>query len=114
MSEQRTQNEPKQNREDVLLDIINRSQSVINGLTGNGAWDLVLSDVGKQCKNLDDNWQYVSDEKKMHEFRVTKMAMMKIMNLLQDYAHDRDLADKELTTIRNSDKVIDKDVDNEI
>ena len=113
MSEQKTQSQQKQNREDMLLDIINRSSAVINGLAGNGAWDIVLGDVEKQRKNLDDNWQFVSDDKKMHEFRVTKMAVMKILNLLQDYTHDKELAQNELHTLQNPVTIINKDVDEE-
>lgn len=113
MSNQRTQSVPNQNREDLLLEVINRASAVINGLSGNSAWEIVCRDVEANRRNLDDNWQFVSDEKKMHEFRVTKIAVLKILNLLRDYQHDKELAEAELKKIQNPETVIDKDTDNE-
>jgi len=113
MSNQRTRNEPRQNREDLLLGIINRSQTVINGLEECGAWKLVVEDIEKQCKNLDDNWQFVDDEKKLREFRITKMAVLKIKNLIDDYRFDMERATRELKSLVDKKNNIQKDVDNE-
>lgn len=109
----RTTNEQTRNREEVLMKIVNRSQTVINGLTESPAWGIVLEDITAHCKELDNTWQYVSDDKKMHEFRITKIAVMKILNLINDYKSDMQRASQELKSLVSPETTIEKDVDNE-
>ena len=112
MSEQRIPNQPKLNSE-ALLKIINRSQTVINGLNGNDAWAIVLEDFGNQCKNLDSNWQFVNDEKKMYEFKITKIAAMSVVNLVDNYKFNLQQATQALKETVDHKNNIEKDTDNE-
>ena len=91
---------------------VNRSQTIIDGLRNNQAWEMVVEDskVGRQ--RLDDSWQGVTDEKKWVEYRVTKMAVMKIINLIDDYEADMLTAARIIDKIRNSAEQIPVDVDN--
>ena len=86
---------------------------VINGLESSGAWTIVLEDVEETRQRLDDTWQNISNEKDWYEFRVTKMAVMKIINLIDDYKNDRLVASDELFKTQNPDKVIQADVQND-
>jgi hypothetical protein len=96
-----------------LQNIVNRSDLIINGLEHNQSWEMVVEDLTKEQKRLDDSWQYVTDEKKWLEFRITKMATVKLINLVEDYKADKELAQKDLFILQNPDKAIQKDVDNE-
>lgn len=112
MSSQRIPKEQRLSKEQ-LQKIINRSQTVIGGLEDNSAWSIVLEDFGNQSKNLDDNWQFVNDEKKMLEFRITKLACMSVLKLVENYKFNMKKAMQELATNINPEGSIEKDVDNE-
>jgi hypothetical protein len=106
------QNPEVSSDKDRLQDVINRSDLIINGLEHNRSWELVVEDLGKQQQKLDDSWQYVTDEKKWLEYRITKLATMKLLSLIDDYKNDKGLAQKELFLLENPDKAIQKDYDN--
>jgi len=110
MSSQRTQKEQTRNE---LQRIINRSQTIISGLSDNDAWGLVLEDFGNQVKELDSNWQFVNDDKKMYEFKVTKMAAMSVLNLIENYRFNLTKAISELKATEDKVNNIDKDFDTE-
>jgi len=95
-----------------LRRIADRCQLVIDNLSGNSGWDAVMEDLSAQKQQLDDTWQYVSDAQKWIEFRVTKMAVAKILNVVNDYKSDKQVALDELYKLENPDKTILKDVDN--
>lgn len=98
------------NRE-KLQSIYDRAEAVINGLSENGAWQIVLEDFKKQCDDLNNNWQFVNDEKKMYEFKITKLAAMSVVNLIDNYKFNRDRAAQELQSITDPKNNIQKDVD---
>jgi hypothetical protein len=88
---------------------VNKSSIAIDNLGKNPGWEIVLADISEQKKRLDDTWQFISDEKKMQEYRVTKIAVMKILNIIDDYRADKDTALEEIYRIENPDKIISKD-----
>ena len=92
--------------------IASRCQQIIDGLEGNGAWELVLEDFEKQRKRLDDTWQFVKDNDKWYEYRITKLAVNKILTLIDDYKKDMNLATSEIAELENTDNSIIRDVDN--
>jgi hypothetical protein len=100
-------------RKEFLREFVSRATMIVEDLGSSNAWNLVLEDFEKQRKLLDDNWQYVMDEKKMHEFRVSKMAVHKILNLVNDYKNDLKMAGDELNAIENPKTNIIRDVDTE-
>ena len=108
-------NQKDQRTEDIVGQLErrrDRAQTIIDMLGSSGAWDMVLEDFEVERKRLDDTWQLVTDEKRWYEYRVTKMAVLKIVNLLEDYKHDRDTASMELKDLINPDGGIVKDFDN--
>jgi hypothetical protein len=107
-----SQSKDSQQLSEELQTLINRCQLVIDHLENNPAWDIVLEDMALQKKQLDDNWQFISDVEKWKEFRITKMAVMKITNLIDDYKSDKEKAIQEKYALENPDKVILRDVDN--
>ena len=103
----------EQVRQENLDRLLRRSNEVVSVLSDNSAWKIVLDDMEAQRKGLDDNWQFVSDPAKLLEFRVTKMAVMKIINLVNDYKLVGENVTAELNKIKNPEENIDKDVDAE-
>ena len=109
---QNPENPNSENKEEALerlQGIVGRSQLIVDNLEKNVGWEGVVEDLSKERQRLDDNWQYVIDEKKWLEFRVTKLAVMKILNLLDDYKVDRARASREIYELEHPDKVISKD-----
>ena len=100
------------NEEQELNDLIRKNQYIVTGLKENTAWMSVIRDVTEQGKKLDDTWQYVSDAHKMAEFRITKLAIVKILNLIPDYEADIKLAQEQISKIVNVEEEIPADVDN--
>lgn len=81
----------------------------MDGLENSGGWLIVLEDFSEQRQRLDDTWQNVTDEKTWFEYRITKMATMKVLNLVDDYRQDMKTALTEKYKLENPDKVIQKD-----
>lgn len=94
-----------------LQDIVNKCDTVINGLAPSIAWQTVVEDFKVERQRLDDNWQNISDDKVWAEAKITKMAVNKIISLVDDYKNDRTLALKEIDDLINEEKIA-KDVDN--
>jgi hypothetical protein len=95
-----------------LQQVINRSQQIVDGLSGNAAWDGVLEDFEHERQRLDDSWAYVTDPAKMIEFRAAKMAVVKVLNIIDDYKRDINTALEEKVKLENPDHIIQADVDN--
>ncbi len=93
--------------------IVNKSQTIIDGLRDNQAWAIVIDDFKANRQRLDDKSQSVTDEKKWYEYRVTKMAVMKVINRIRDYEFDMKLAADKIDKIRKSTEEIPADVDND-
>lgn len=94
-----------------LQGIAGRNQLIIDNLEKNVGWEGVIEDFTKERQRLDDTWQYVTDEKRWQEFRVTKLAVMKILNLLNDYKQDKSTALREIYEWEHPEKVTMKDYD---
>lgn len=94
-----------------LQEIVNKCDTIINGLAPSIAWQTALEDFKAERQRLDDTWQYITDDKKWFEFRVTKLAVDKIINLVEDYKKDKQKALSEIDMLVNPDKIA-KDVDN--
>jgi hypothetical protein len=99
-------------RIDELQALINRCQLIVDNLEHNVGWEGVLEDFKRERQRLDDNWQFVTDKEKWIEWRATKMAVIKVLNVVEDYKMDMKTAIEEKFTLENPDKVIQADVDN--
>ena len=92
--------------------IVDNAQYIIDGLIGNGAWERVLEDFQKERQRLDDTWQFVQEDKRWYEYRITKMAVLKIVNLIGDYRQDKETALSRIQDLIDTEDRIPKDVDN--
>ena len=101
--------ETKEEAIERLQGIVNRNQLIIDNLEHNAGWEGVVEDLSKHKQMLDDTWQYITDEKKWLEYRVTKLAVMKVLNVIDDYRADKSRATQELYEIEHPEKVIKKD-----
>lgn len=109
---------PKTNQkiEDVVSDlqrVIETCQVVVDNLENNPGWHRVVEDFEAQRDRLDNTWQNVTDEKTWMEFRVTKLAVNKVLNIIEDYKADKKRAFEEMFKIQNPDVVTHIDVDNQ-
>lgn len=99
--------------EDDLRAKIAKCNRIILGLRTHEPFIEMLSDFKDQMKRLDDSWQWITDEKILKEAQITKMAYLSVVNVLDNYEHDMELAEKELLELENPDKITGKDFDNE-
>lgn len=96
-----------------LREKIRRANIVIKELPLSNAFQILLEDFSAQKKLIDDNWHLVSDDQKLKEFRVTKFAVMTLLNTIQNYENDLKMATTELDKLENPDKIIGKDYDSQ-
>jgi hypothetical protein len=104
------------NPEDYEAHIIKRiaeCEEVINHLADCPAFKVITRDLDAQKKLIDDNWHQCIDEKKLQEFRVTKFAIMHLVNLKDSYEGDLKTSKEELAKLRNTENEITKDYDTE-
>jgi hypothetical protein len=85
----------------------------VSELGNNGAYLELIEDFKNTAKALDNNWQFIDDEKKMKEARITKLAVMSVINAVDNYRLDLKRAEEELVKIDNPEKLVNKDYDTE-
>jgi hypothetical protein len=103
---------PNEYRDELVARIAECSE-VVRGLDGNRAWQIVLGDLDRQRKLIDDNWHMLIDDKKIAEARITKFAVMHLFNLKQSYEEDLKNATEQLKALDDEKGTIIKDYDNE-
>lgn len=64
-------------------------------------------------QKIDDNWAMQFEAKKLDEMRVTKFAVMYLLNIINSYKSDLDIAKKEMYAIDNPNSVLNKYYDSE-
>lgn len=89
-----------------LLDRLNRSKLIVEGLENNEAFKELINDFKSSAKRLDDSWQWISDEKVLKEAQITKMATLCVINSISNYKHDIEKAAQELDKLNHPDKVM--------
>ena len=95
-----------------LRDRIAKCNRIIIGLGDYAPFTEMLSDFKDSMKLLDDSWQWITDDKVLKEAQITKMATLSVINSLDNYRHDMEESQKQLTEIENPDKITGKDFDN--
>jgi len=98
-------------RED-LSSRISRCSLVVNELQNNDAFRCVMEDFQKHKEMIDSNWQFVTDKEKLEEMRITKLAVLSLLNIIETYKADKTRAEAELLKMDNPDDLINKDYDN--
>ena len=105
--------EGSQEYRDRIIRRIAECEEVIRDLEGSAAWRVVVADMERQRKYLDDHWQDITDEQKLQKARELKFAVLHILNLKKKYEEELEGLKKELEAIDKPEEVIAKDYDNE-
>jgi len=100
-------------RKDELIVKISECERVVREFENSESWKIVLRDIGQMRQKIDDNWAMVFEDKKLDEMRVTKFAVMYLLNIINSYKSDMELAKKELHAIDNPNTVLNKYYDTE-
>ena len=103
---------PQQLRQEIV-DRLEKAKKIVDGLENNESFKLYVQDFKNWGANLDKAWAYISDEKKLKEAQITKMATDTIVNSLNNYKHDLEKATEQLAKMDNPDLAIEADFDNE-
>lgn len=98
-------------QKDNLREKIRRASTVIEELQTSQGFKILLEDHMATKKMLDDNWQLQTDLEKLKEMRITKLAIMSVVNTLQAYMYDKAQAEKELYVLDNPDSTTHRDYD---
>ena len=92
---------------------ISRANTVLRELPASSGFKILIEDFTAQKKMIDENWHLVKDEKTLTEFRITKFAVLTLINTVQSYEADLKQATEELRKLENPETIIGKDYDNE-
>ena len=71
--------------EDEIIKRIKECEMVISNLATNDVWAIVLKDCNTWCRQLDSMWQFETDEKKLNNMRVLKLAYKHITDTPKKY-----------------------------
>ena len=106
-------NEKVSDRKQQLIDKIAECETVVRQVEGSEGWKIILKDIDATNKRIDENWFKTFDDKVLNEFRVTKFAVMQLLNTINTYKSDLDLAKKEMYAIDNPNSIINSYYDSE-
>lgn len=81
-------NSPKKESEDAIIKRIKECEMVVDKLSTNDVWSVVLRDCNAWSKHLDGLWQDVTDEKKLNDMRVLKLAYKHITSIPKQYKEE--------------------------
>lgn len=99
--------------EEVLLNRMAECNLVLGELSKSEMWRIIINDAREMIKQLDDTWQDMQpDSLQFKESRVIKMACKHISDLPGKYLEELNVLQDKITEFQNSDKVIEKDADN--
>ena len=97
--------------ENYLLERIEKCTAILEGLENNAAFNMLLDDFKKSASDIDNVWHLETDLNRLNEMRITKFATNALIMSIENYKHDLDRATEQLAKMRNTDKIIDKDYD---
>jgi hypothetical protein len=96
-----------------LYEVIQENNAIIEGLENNEPFKNLIEKFKKTAKQLDDNWQWITDEKALLQAQITKMAQLSIIHALDNLRHDSKLAQDRIIKIENPEEVTTADYDGE-
>lgn len=72
------------------IDRSSRDLQIVTGLESSDSWRMIIEDQTENIKRIDSCWQFIpkSDEKRLDDLRIAKMAGLTIINLLESYKSD--------------------------
>lgn len=107
------QGEEASRAEDKLLARLEECDMVIEHLKTCPAWVVIKNDLKMGKDWVDDNWQDITDELKLKNARVIKLAYKHVIEISEKYIEDRDSILKNIKMLTSTDKEIIKDYDSE-
>ena len=99
--------------EEQVIQRISECSLVVDKLNNDSAWKIILRDLDTLLKQIDFNWQDITDEKILQRARTMKVAVTHLMNTKLNYENELKAAQEELVKIQNPESIIQKDADNE-
>ena len=100
--------------DEQLIERISECQFIVEQLTSNKAWDLILKDAKEIVNNMDAHWQEIPvTDPKLSEMRVYKLAYSHLFALPQKYFSDLEFLQRELDERQHKQEIIIKDYDEE-
>ena len=74
--------------EDELIKRIKEVEMVVEKISNDEVWQVVVKDAARWVRELDSKWQDVADEKMLREMRILKIAYKHIFDLPKKYKED--------------------------
>lgn len=71
--------------EGEIIKRIKECEMVVNKLDADPVWDVVIKDAVMWSRHLDSLWQDVTDEDKLNQMRILKLAYKHVMDLPKKY-----------------------------
>lgn len=99
-------------RIESLQQRISKCNRIVSGLENSAAFIEMIEDFKETKNKIDDNWHLVKEQENLDQMRITKLAIVSIINTIQNYKHDKELAYAELTKLQNPNEMVNKDYDN--
>jgi len=83
--------------EEDIVKRIKECEMVVDKLTTNDVWTVVLKDANAWSRQIDSLWQDVTDADKLYQMRVIKTAYKHLINLPKQYKDELAQLKEELT-----------------
>ena len=83
--------------EDDIIKRIKECEMVVDKLSTNDVWSIVLKDCNAWSRHIDGLWQDVQDEDKLKQMRVLKLAYKHILNVPKQYKDELEQLKEELS-----------------
>lgn len=81
-----------------LIKKISRITQILAELKNSQAWQFIVEDFSETKQRIDDSWAFIpsTEPEKLSELRVSKMAIMQVINLIENYEHDLKISQESL------------------
>lgn len=100
-----------QQLESELIGKIEECRVVVDGLKEYPPFKKVMSDFQKTVDMIDSCWHLTGELDKLTELRISKLAAVSVLRILDNYEHDLKKASEDLRKLRNQDTEVAKDYD---
>lgn len=91
---------------EFLLRKVNRNSIIVHELKNSQAWQFITEDFNIEKQRIDDSWAVIDDPKSLSELRITKLAILQIVNMASAYEHDLKIAKEQLEKIDDPDALM--------
>lgn len=83
------------------IDRVSRGTQIVEALESNAAFQMILKDAEANIATIDKCWHLVpkGEEKKLDELRITKLASVSLLTILDSYRHDVEKCKQAITDL---------------